>query len=186
MTGRNVAALFVRKKNHYAALGCDTYDFQRDALTWPGGTPGIFHPPCRSWAGLSHFAKPLIGERDLAIWAMDSARRNGGIVEHPYASRLWRETGCLGFGIRDDHGGCLYPFYQSWFGHRAPKKSCIYVVGAKPIFPDHLPPVMQMSVATMGVAERERTPAALAAWLVDLAGRCSGFAECPNLGLTCL
>ena len=47
--GSQVAALFVRKSNHYAALGCDCYDATRDALTWPGGVPGVFHPPCRAW-----------------------------------------------------------------------------------------------------------------------------------------
>ena len=167
-----VAALFVRKVNHYAALGCDCYDFDRDALSWPGGSPGIYHPPCRSWGQLSHFAKPRDGERELAIWAMANVRRSGGVLEHPYASRLWRESGCLSFGLRDDHGGILVPVFQSWWGHRAPKKTCFYVVGALPELPEYVPPVMQFSVARMGAAERERTPAALASWLVELASRC--------------
>lgn len=167
-----VAALFVRKQNHYMALGADCYDVERDALTWPGGAPGIYHPPCRAWGQLSHFAKPRAGERELAVWAMHNVRLFGGVVEHPYASRLWRESGCLRHGLRDKFGGILFPVYQSWWGHRAPKKSCFYVVGAIPSLPDHLPPVMQMSIASMGVNERERTPAALAEWLVELASRC--------------
>ena len=167
-----IAALFVRKNTPYAALGCDCYDVDRDALSWPGGTPGIYHPPCRSWGQLSHFAKPRPGERQLAIWSMQNVRRFGGVLEHPYASRLWRESGCLSFGIRDNHGGILFPVYQSWFGHRAAKKSCLYVVGALPVFPEYVEPVSSVSVEHMGRAERERTPAPLASWLVELASRC--------------
>ena len=171
-TPRSIAALFVRKENHYAALGCDCYDQDRDALNWPGGVPGIYHPPCRSWGQLAHFAKPRPGERELALWSMKNVRRFGGVLEHPYASRLWRESGCLSFGVRDDHCGILFPVYQSWFGHRAAKKSCLYVVGALPVFPEYAAPVSAVSVEHMGRAERERTPAALASWLVKLASRC--------------
>jgi len=167
-----VAALFVRSDTHYSNLGCDCYDANRDALTFTGGVPGIYHPPCRSWGQLSHFAKPRDGERDLAIWSMSMVRRFGGVLEHPYASRLWRESGCLSFGIRDDFGGVLLPFFQAWFGHRAQKKSCLYVVGPVPVFPHHLDVCTVRSVQQMGKAERERTPIDLAAWLVSLASRC--------------
>lgn len=168
----NVAALFVRKRNHYSALGCDCYDVDRDALTWAGGAPGVYHPPCRSWGQLSHFAKPRDGERELAIWAMDNVRRFGGVLEHPYSSRLWRESGCLSFGVRDDHGGILVPVFQSWWGHRAAKKTCFYVVGAAVHLPAFVEPVMHCTVENMGRAEREATPAVLATWLVELASRC--------------
>jgi hypothetical protein len=166
-----VAALFVRKTNHYAELGVDCYDAERDALTWPGGSPGIYHPPCRSWGQLSHMAKPRPGERELALWSMAMIRKFGGVLEHPFASRLWKESRCTSFGTRDDFGGVLVPFYQSWFGHRAQKKSCLYVVGPVPVFPPGEFPVSAY-VEDMGRAERERTPPALAAWLVDLAKRC--------------
>ncbi|WP_287802846.1 hypothetical protein, partial [Diaphorobacter sp.] len=159
-----VAALFVRKVNHYAALGCDCYDFDRNALTWPGGAPGIFHPPCRSWGQLSHMAKPRPGERELALWAMAQVRRWGGVLEHPYASRLWRESGCSRFGIRDSHGGVLVPVMQSWFGHRAPKKTALYIVGPVPDLTWCQDKPTVTTVERMGRPERERTPKAFAAW----------------------
>lgn len=167
-----VAALFVRKVNHYAALGCDCYDFDRNALTWSGGAPGIFHPPCRSWGQLSHMAKPRPGERELALWAMAQVRRWGGVLEHPYASRLWRESGCSRFGIRDSHGGVLVPVMQSWFGHRAPKKTALYIVGPVPDLTWCQDKPTVTTVERMGRPERERTPKAFAAWLVDLARAC--------------
>lgn len=171
-----VAALFVRKTNHYAALGCDCFDFERDALTWRGGQPGVFHPPCRAWSQLSHFAKPRAGERELAVWAMSKVRQFGGVVEHPYNSRLWAESNCLSFGMRDQFGGVRFPVYQSWFGHLAPKKTCLYLVGAA--VPD-LALVRELAIAPTRTVEslcsagRERTPPAFAAFLVNLALSCN-------------
>lgn len=168
-----VAALFVRKVNHYAALGADCYDFDRNALTWRGGCPGVFHPPCRSWGQLAHMAKPRPGERELALWAMRKVRECGGVLEHPYASKLWQATGCLGYGMRDQHGGVLVPVLQSWWGHRAPKKTVLYIVGPLPDVPyvEDAPTVT--TVERMGRPERERTPEAFAAWLVDVARACA-------------
>lgn len=167
-----VAALFVRKKNHYANLGVDCYDEERDALTWPGGSPGIFHPPCRAWGRLKGQAKPQLGERELALWSMAMVRRFGGVLEHPDVSSLWKVSGCLGWGIRDEYGGILVPVLQSWWGHRAPKRTCFYVVGAAiPDLPFDLADPGGR-IASMGRAERERTPAALVRWLVDLATSC--------------
>lgn len=166
-----VAALFVRADNHYSGLGVDCYDIDRDALTWPGGVPGIFHPPCRSWGQLSHMAKPREGERELALWSMAMVRRYGGVVEHPYSSRLWTAAGCGSFGVRDQFGGVLVPIMQSWFGHRAPKKTCLYIVG--PVLPIEVSDRQATCVVErMGRAERERTPFALAQWLVNLARHC--------------
>ena len=168
-----VAALFVRKTTHYAELGCDCYDAERNALTWSGGCPGIFHPPCRSWANLAHFAKPREGERELALWAMAKVREFGGVLEHPFNSKLWREAGCLSPGVRDQHGGILVPVLQSWWGHRAAKKSCIYVVGPLPEIPYLADAPTATTVERMGRAERERTPPALASWLVEVARACA-------------
>lgn len=168
----NPAALFVRKDTHYSALGCDCYDVERDALTWQGGVPCIAHPPCRSWSRLSHFAKPLPGERELALWAMDKVRRFGGVLEHPLDSRLWRETGCLSYGVRDLHGGVLVPALQSWWGHRAPKRTGFYICGPVPELP-YSDELAVGRIENMNVAERERTPLQLATWLVQTAKACA-------------
>ena len=168
-----VAALFVRSDTPYAFLGADCYDIQRDALSWPGGCPGVFHPPCRAWGQLRGLAKPREGERELAIWAMDRVRQNGGVLEHPYASGLWRASGCGSFGVRDRFGGVLLPVFQAWWGHRALKKSCFYVVGPVPEVPYSQTVHASATVENMGRAERERTPFALAQWLVDVARACA-------------
>jgi len=168
-----VAALFVRKTSHYKKMvGVDCYDEERNALNFKGGCPGVYHPPCRSWGKLSHFARPRHGERNLALWSMDMVRMFGGVVEHPKDSRLWAETGCGSYGIRDQWGGILIPVYQSWWGHKAPKASCFYFVGHTPELPPYVPPVMIQSVESMSQASREVTPPMLATWLIASARRC--------------
>lgn len=170
-----IAALFVRRNSHYKVIpGVDAYDENRNALTWRGGCPGVFHPPCRSWGKLAHFSKHQPGERELALWSMGMVRQWGGVVEHPLHSRLWRESGCASFGVRDDHGGILLPVYQSWWGHRAPKATGLYIVGPLPDLPDYQPPLMVQSVESMSQASREMTPPALASWLVATAAACGG------------
>ncbi|WP_367068612.1 hypothetical protein [Oryzisolibacter sp. LB2S] len=169
-----VAALFVRSDSHYKKMGCDCYDFERNALTWPGGVPSVAHPPCRAWGQLSQFAKPRDGEKELAPWAVEQVRRFGGVVEHPYASRLWAVMGCGGFGLRDRWGGVLIPVMQSWWGHRAPKKTALYIVGPVPALPDPVG-VATGRVELMGKREREMTPFEFARFLVDIARESKGF-----------
>lgn len=162
-----VPVLFARKTSPYLALGCDVYDIDRDARTWPGGRPGIFHPPCRTWGQLSHMAKPRPDERELAIWAMRMVREFGGVLEHPINSKIWAHSKCLGWGIRDQFGGVLVPLYQSSFGHRAPKATGLYMVLADiPEIPQPRP--TSTTVERMCRAEREETPFELAVWLRDL------------------
>lgn len=177
-----VAALFVRANSPYKSIpGVDCYDADRDALTWSGGVPGVFHPPCRGWGKLVAFSKHTEEELYLARWSMFMVRKFGGVVEHPYDSRLWADSNCLSFGVRDEYGGILIPIYQSWWGHRAAKKSAIYVVGPCPDLPDYEPPNWLQKVANMGKSERERTPVDFAHYLVELASRCTGWAQRLNI-----
>lgn len=195
-----VAVLFARADSVYKTLpGCDVYDIERDARTWPGGAPVVAHPPCRAWGRFAHMAKPRPGERDLAPWAVEQVRTWGGVLEHPLGSRLWAELGLPAPGQRDGFGGFTVPICQHWFGHRAEKRTLLYVVG---IEPRDLPDVhFKLGEASHVIAqgrqarpdlgrgrlkkgvpgwrpevtprEREHTPEALAVWLVELARRCA-------------
>ena len=106
-------------------------------------------------------------------------------MEHPAESGVWAACGLpLPGRAPDDHGGWTAQIRQCDWGHRAEKLTWLYIVGAHP---DELPALPPRREATgvikpqRGVprglkivtkAERERTPPALAAWLVELAGRC--------------
>lgn len=195
-----VAVLFARCDSIYKTLpGCDVYDIERDALTWPGGVPVVAHPPCRSWGRFAHMAKPRPGERELAPWAIEQVRHWGGVLEHPQGSRLWPELGLPPPGARDSFGGWTLPIMQHWFGHRAAKATFLYVCGIEP--GQCAAPRFKLGHATHVIAqgrqarpdlgrgrlkkgvpgwrpevtprEREHTPTALAEWLVELARNCA-------------
>ena len=182
----DVAALFVRADSVYKKMpGVDCYDISRDARQWPGGMPGVFHPPCRAWGRLRQFASPREGEKELAIEALTNVRRFGGVLEHPAESSLWAEKGLPRPGrAPDDFGGWSMEIHQFHWGHRAEKATWLYVVGCHP---DNLPTIpVREGKATHCVrptkayprlpsitkAEREHTPEALAICLVELARRC--------------
>jgi hypothetical protein len=167
-----VAVLFARSNSVYKSIpGCDVWDAERDARNWQGGMPVVAHPPCRAWGRFSWAAKPRPDERALAPWAIDQVRAHGGVVEHPIGSALWDAVGCLGYGMRDRFGGVLVPVLQSWWGHRAPKETGLYIVGPVPEFPyDDTPATGR--IENMGQAERERTPEPFARFLVYLAESC--------------
>ena len=180
-----VSALFVRSDSIYKQLGVDCWDFERNALNWPGGNPIIAHPPCRSWGQLSHFAKPRQGEKELAFFAIEMIRKYGGVLEHPRASRLWPEY--LPFpGLIDKFGGYSISVDQFWWGHKAKKSTLLYIVGcpirelpAIPIRFDAIEYVVSRSANSIrgfkkeiSKKEREATPIDFAKWLIDVASRC--------------
>nr|QJB21557.1 MAG: hypothetical protein [Microvirus sp.] len=172
-----VAALFVRRDSPYKSLpGVECYDFERDARTYAGPWPVVAHPPCRAWGRLRHMAKPRVGERELALFALDAVRRWGGVLEHPEASGLWAEAGLLAPLTYDLWGGFTVVVDQAAWGHRARKRTWLYVCRCEP------PPIPPARVAVTTVerlcrAERERTPPELASWLVQ----CASSARPSNL-----
>jgi hypothetical protein len=186
-----VAALFARGDSIYKTMpGVDVFDIDRDARSFALDKPVVAHPPCRSWSRLRAFAKPREGEKDLARWALFVVRHCGGVLEHPSGSSLFRE-GLMpkpGSTDRDAFGGWILPVSQSWFGHRAEKRTWLYIVGVGPgsipDFPLRLGEAERVCGLwsgrdrsncrkEIGPAEREHTPPAFAQWLIELAGRCA-------------
>lgn len=192
-----IAALFVRADSEYKWLpGVDAWDIERDARNWPGGVPCVAHPPCRAWGRLRDKAQPRDDEKDLARWAVAQVRMHGGVLEHPAHSTLWADQRMpMPRRGRDAWGGWTLPISQHWFGYRAEKLTWLYVVGCEPgDVPDmpldlrDPPRVVAQLKGRNGNprprkgdqgwrpevtrTERERTPPALASWLVELARRC--------------
>jgi hypothetical protein len=183
-----VAVLFARADSIYKKLpGCDVYDMERDARTFAGGMPVVAHPPCRAWASLRHHAKPRDGEKDLAFFGINAVRENGGVLEHPWLSTLWDAAELPAPGFIDQWGGWTLPVDQNWFGHRARKRTRLYIVGISPKEIPGFPIVLGEATHTVGLWsgrnretarpsiakwEYEHTPPALAEWLVELARRC--------------
>lgn len=180
-----VPVLFARKDSIYKTLGCDVYDIDRDARNFVGGSAAIYHPPCRAWGQLSHFAKPREDEKGLAIWSINMIRQHGGVLEHPRASKLWGSMRLPKPGSLDKFGGFSVCIDQFCWGHKARKRSLLYIVGIKP---SQLPPIpIRLDAVEFTVAskikkksgrlvkkeitkkEREATPEEFAKWLIKLA-----------------
>ena len=184
-----VAVLFARADSVYKTLpGCDVYDLERDARTWPGGCPAVAHPPCRAWGQLRFFAKPRPDEKDLALFAVERVGRWGGVLEHPAQSTLWPVAGLPAPGNVDTWDGWTLVIDQNWWGHRARKRTRLYIVGCRPADIPRMPLVLGEAPRTLGLfsdrgkkrrrpsitkPEREQTPPDLARWLVELAKRCA-------------
>ena len=179
-----ITVLFARKDSIYKSMGLDVWDIDRDAMNFDGSNPVIAHPPCRMWSILSHFAKPRPGEENTAFHAIDRVRQNGGILEHPAYSKLWKVAGLPRPGAGcDEFGGYTIDIDQSWFGHKAKKKTWLYIVGIKPselpLIPlsfDAIQYVVttskrkhETSMKRLGQADREHTPEKLAKWLIETA-----------------
>lgn len=184
---RTIAVLFARRDSIYKTLpACDVYDIDRDALTWSAGCPVVAHPPCRAWASLRHCAKPASGEKELAFFAIEAVRTNGGVLEHPWLTTLWEVAALPPVGAVDTYGGWTLPIDQNWFGHRARKRTRLYIVGLPPNDLPSMPMRLGEASHTVGLwsgrnrstcrpsiskREYESTPPEFARWLVELARR---------------
>jgi hypothetical protein len=135
-----IGVLFARQDSRYKQLpGYDVYDIDRDARNFNESYPVIAHPPCRAWGRLSHMANPRPDEKDLAWFALDKVRKNGGVLEHPKGSKLWKEALLPMTGeMPDKFGGFTILIDQYHFGHVARKWTHLYIVG---ITPDQVPEI---------------------------------------------
>ena len=170
------AVLYARRTSVYKTMCADVYDEERDARSFHRSCPVVAHPPCRGWGRLRGMSCHTPEELDLGRHAVRTVQRCGGVLEHPAHSRLWPACGLPDPGAGpDDHGGWTLPVDQSWWGHRAPKATWLYIVG---VSADDLPPIpfhlgtAAGRVEAMGRAEREATPPAFARWLLELARSC--------------
>lgn len=176
---RSVAALFVRSDSCYFDLAhVDCWDVTRDARSYTEPGPVVAHPPCRGWGRLSHLAKPRADELALALFAVDTVRRVGGVLEHPHGSKLWAARQLPRPGaLPDDFGGWTLLVDQGWWGHPAPKPTWLYIVGCSRDDVGDLPVQLRRAAGrTMALspADRERTPPLFAEFLVGIARKCAG------------
>jgi hypothetical protein len=181
-----VTVLYVRPDSVYKTMpGVDAWDAERDARKWIGGGPVVAHPPCRGWGRLRQFSYADEAERTLAIKAVLEVQMWGGALEHPAESSLWAHMGLPRPGQAPRKGGYTIEVDQWRWGHRAEKRTWLYIVGCNP---DDLPPIPEREgrpthcvrstkayprLPSITKPEREQTPPAFAEWLVELARRCA-------------
>lgn len=141
-----ISALFVETGGCYFGLpNVDPWDEIRDARKYRGPYSVVAHPPCQRW-GKMWFGQPLhvkkTGERKIKgddggcfISALNSVRKYGGVLEHPWGSHAWAHFGMAkpsrkgGWIPADNHGGYTCCVEQGKYGHYARKPTLLYVVG---------------------------------------------------------
>lgn len=177
VTRTRQTVLFCRRDSIYKVLADDVYDVGRDARCYTGQDAVIAHPPCRGWGRMSKNSVATPEEKELGIFAADLIQRNGGVLEHPWASKLWKAARlprpCDGV---DEFGGFTILVDQGWWGHKAPKPTWLYIVGVnKKAVPPM--PVKRLRAAgrtlELPLHEREGTPEEFAKWLLLLAAGCN-------------
>lgn len=145
---QKIAALFVEKDGCYYRLdGVNPWDEQRDARLYGGPYPVVAHPPCQRWGKL-WAGQPLYIKRtgirkikgdDGGCFksALESVRKYGGVIEHPWGSHAWAHFGLNkpsrhgGWIVADFHGGWTCCVEQGRYGHYARKPTLLYAVGCE-------------------------------------------------------
>lgn len=179
-----IPVLFARVDSAYKQYSYfDVYDINRDARNFKGHGPVIAHPPCRAWGMLAHMAKPRPDEKELAIFSINLVRKNGGVVEHPYGSRLWKYFNIPDIADGSDSFGGYTVTIDQWdFGHVARKKTKLYICGLShnllPEFPPKRQGIPKRSIAgnVKGTVrctqyQREYTPDALMLFMKEICDR---------------
>lgn len=137
-----IAALFVETGGCYFGLpGVDPWDEARDARKYAGPWPVVAHPPCQRWGKL-WAGQPLwikrTGERKIKgdddgcfASSLASARKWGGVIEHPWGSHAWPHFGLNtppregGWIVADFYGGWTCCVEQGRYGHYARKPTLL-------------------------------------------------------------
>jgi hypothetical protein len=181
-----VSVLYVRGDSVYKKLGdqldIDCWDKIRDARKWPGGNPCIAHPPCAQWGRLRQLAMNNIELKNLSILAVSQVRQNGGVLEHPSKSTLWKQCDLPLPGSIDEFGGYTLSVDQHWWGYPAEKKTFLYIIGVRE---KDLPPIplsldaithcidtnkrgAKRNLKYLSKTKRDATTYTLALWLIEV------------------
>jgi hypothetical protein len=125
-----IPVLYCQVNSNYKKYNsCDIYDYKRDALTFKGNMPVICHPPCRLFSRLRAFSTAPACEVLHGFRSISLVRKNGGIVENPISSTLWKIMKVGSIQNPDEYGGYLIKIHLSDFGFQAQKATGLYIVG---------------------------------------------------------
>ena len=126
-----IAALYVDARGPYIDMpGVDAWTIERDARSYNGPGPVVAHPPCANWSRLSAFAHDEPERKSCGPRAVEQVREFGGVLEHPAFSKLWRHMDMPRPGeFADEFGGWSLDVDQCAWGHRARKRTWLYIVG---------------------------------------------------------
>jgi hypothetical protein len=118
------------------------WDEARDARLYAGPWPVVTHSPCAKWSPLAYINRRRLPNYAIGddggcfAAALEAVRRYGGVLEHPALSLAWRaheltrpRRGSWSFST-DKWGGRVTEVDQGRYGHRARKRTWLYVVSS--------------------------------------------------------
>lgn len=139
---QRIAALFVEAEGcYFGVTDVDPWPESRDACKYIGPFPIVAHPPCQRWGRFWHGStrKPhqyKLGDDDGCFeFALQAARRWGGVIEHPAHSRAWQWFGLrapqagAGWQPAGIDGGWTCYVEQGHYGHESRKPTWLLVFG---------------------------------------------------------
>ena len=147
-----------QKSNYYSIPFLDIYNEKRNAASFNLDLPVIAHPPCAQWSKLKRFAHFNQEHIDIALHCVEMVRRNGGILEHPEGSTLFKHCGIT------QH---IYSVDQSWFGYPAKKTTWLWFNGYKPAAIPLMFEARTNRLARLSHPARSITTLAFNQWLVN-------------------
>ena len=165
---------------------CDLFARTRDARHYIGPHSVIAHPPCGPWGRFWWNYKGGEGAKECGPIAVEQVRAFGGVLEHPSQSGLWKFCDLPMPGESDLYQGTTIEVQQCDWGHKARKRTWLYVVGCD------IPPLPKAATPThvmvrllrngndwpeVPKAERHLTPIRFADWLIRLARGASASNE---------
>lgn len=149
----------MKNSNYYKIPGLDLWNQERDAYNFTGSNPVICHPPCAQWSKLKAFAGTNKQEKELAYFCIEKVNQNGGILEHPAGSGIWKLP-----GIKREN---IISINQHWFGFPAQKRTWLYFTQVKPIsFPLNFNCPVK-TVTELHSSSRSKQPLSFCIWLVQ-------------------
>ena len=188
-----IAALFVERNGAYCGLpDVDPWDEARDARKYAGPWPVVAHPPCQLWVNMAGVNFRRYGgphnrpgnDRGCFAAALRSVRDFGGVLEHPAGSFAWPTFELAAppadgtwAPCYDGYGSWVCEIWQSAYGHRARKRTWLYVAGgAHPVELDrrrepgtHQVGWFDRSKPTLGKKDASATPPAFRDALLSIA-----------------
>lgn len=174
-----IAVLCVQYGSVYTRLDwsserLELFDKCRNAFSFTGDYPVIAHPPCRLWGKLKGLANPddPFLEKELGRFCVRKVIENGGVLEHPFDSGLFKEMG-LPLGGTENELGFTLEMPQRWFGHSMIKNTWLFFsrieLASLPELRPVIPGSPRKAIELLSKKQREATPVLLAEWLVRAA-----------------
>lgn len=157
---KDIAVLCADEKSHYFEIeGLDIYTKSRPMELFTGGVPIIGHPPCGQWGKFKWRAKANPREKDLAIQCIEHLSREGGVIEHPEGSDIWK--------LQWPKGTKFQKVNLHQFGFKAKKTTILAWYKYKPIEEPLNFNAIHTTIERMDKKHRHITPPTMCKWLVE-------------------